>query len=46
MIIKWIAPLEPFIKLNTGGNSLDNPGLAGAVVCYEMVYVHGFWDFP
>ena len=30
MIIKWIAPLEPFIKLNTGGNSLDNPGLAGA----------------
>ena len=28
--IKWIAPLELFIKLNTDDNSLGNPGLAGA----------------
>ena len=29
-IIKWIVPSEPFIKLNTDGSSLGNPGLAGA----------------
>ena len=29
-IIKWNALLEPFIKLNTNGSSLGNPGLAGA----------------
>ena len=29
-IIKWNAPLEPFIKLNTDGSLLDNLGLAGA----------------
>ena len=28
--IKWINPLEPFIKLNTDGYSLGNPGLVGA----------------
>ena len=28
-IIKWIAPPEPFIKLNTDGSSLGNPSLAG-----------------
>ena len=27
-IIKWIVPSEPFIKLNTDGSSLGNPGLA------------------
>jgi len=27
--IKWIAPTEPFVKLNTDGSSLDNPGMAG-----------------
>ena len=29
-IIKWNAPLEPFIKLNIDGSSLGNPGLVGA----------------
>ena len=29
-IIKWIAPLEPFIKLNIDGSSLGNLRLAGA----------------
>ena len=29
-IIKWIAPLEPFIKLNTGDSVIGNPGMAGA----------------
>lgn len=29
-IIKWNALPEPFIKLNTDGSSLGNPGLAGA----------------
>ena len=29
-IIKWITPLKPFIKLNTNGSSLSNPGLARA----------------
>ena len=29
-IIKWIAPLEPFIKLNTDNSSLGNPRLVGA----------------
>ena len=29
-VIKWMAPTEPFIKLNIDGSSLDNPGLAGA----------------
>ena len=25
-IIKWIAPIEPFIKPNKDGSALDNPG--------------------
>ena len=29
-IIKWIAPLEPFIKLNTDDSVIGNPGMAGA----------------
>ena len=29
-IIKWNAPLEPFIKLNIDGSLLGNLGLAGA----------------
>ena len=29
-VIKWMAPNEPFIKLNTDGSFLDNPGMAGA----------------
>ena len=29
-IIKWIVSSEPFIKLNTNGSSLGNPGLANA----------------
>ena len=29
-IIKWNAPLEPFIKLNTDGKQLGDPGLASA----------------
>lgn len=29
-IIKWITPIEPFIKLNTDGSSSDNLGMAEA----------------
>ena len=27
--VKWTAPIEPFIKLNMDGSSLDNPSMAG-----------------
>ena len=29
-IIRWLPPQPPFIKLNTDGSALGNPGLAGA----------------
>jgi len=28
--VKWTVPAEPFIKLNTNGSSIGNPGMAGA----------------
>ena len=44
-IIKWNALLEPFIKLNIDGNSLGNPGLAGAgeLLCNSSgAWISGF----
>ena len=29
-LVTWIAPAEPFIKLNTDGNFIGNPRVAGA----------------
>ena len=45
MTIKWIAPLEPFIKLNIDGNSLGNPRLAraGGLLCNSSdAWILGF----
>ena len=44
-IIKWIVSSEPFIKLNTNGSSLGNPGLAnagGILHDYSGNWVSGF----
>ena len=29
-LIHWQVPPHPYLKLNTDGSALDNPGLAGA----------------
>ena len=44
-IIKWIAPLEPFVKLNTDGSVIGNPGMAsaGGLLCNSAsAWISGF----
>lgn len=43
-IIKWIAPPEPFIKLDTDCSSLNNLGLdwLGQAVFCAIVQAYGF----
>ena len=44
-IIKWIAPLEPFVKLNTDSSVIGNPGMAsaGGLLCNSAsAWISGF----
>ena len=44
-IIKWIAPLEPFIKLNTGDSVIGNPRLVsvgGLLRNSDGTWISGF----
>ena len=42
-IIKWIAPIKPFIKLNIDDSVIDNPGMASASgLLSDSAWISGF----
>jgi len=42
-IIKWIAPIEPFIKLNIDDGVIDNPEMASAGgLLRDSAWISGF----
>ena len=39
--IRWHTPPYPYLKLNTDGSALGNPGLAGVGGCCEVTWAGG-----